>query len=231
MVQKAKREAAIKLRLKGKSYGEILKALSIPSKGTLSFWFRDVKLPPDAKRRLKKNIEIAYKQGLFAFNKKRTNQIDKQNKFIVSDSAKSIKPISDYELGLIGSMLYWGEGTIYQGRYRYPRLSFSNSNPEIIKVYALFLRRILKVSDKNIKPGIHIHPNIKESEARRFWAKIIDLPEASFYIVEQISRASKLKRGKKFLPYGTLHVAANPSRQLFYQVRGYINGVVRQLGI
>ncbi|MCX6702338.1 MAG: hypothetical protein NTW60_00480 [Candidatus Wolfebacteria bacterium] len=231
MVQKTKKEKAIKLRLEGKSYGEILKLLKIPSKGTLSFWFKDIKLSIEAKERLKKNVEIAYKRGLFAFNKKRTARIDKENKLILSNSIKSIKPISDYELLLIGSMLYWGEGTIRHGRYKYPYLSFSNSNPEIIKTYALFLRRILGAQNERIKGNIHIHDNIKEGAVRKFWAGTTKLPESNFYITRQISRASKFKRDKKFLPYGTLEIKVSPERQLFYQVRGYIDGVVKRLAI
>lgn len=228
MVQKTKREEAIKLRLQGKSYGEILKALNIPSKGTLSFWFKDLKLPAEAKKRLRKNILIAREQGLFAFNRRRTQSILKENKSIISQSINLIKPISGYELLLIGAALYWGEGTIHHGRYRYPRLSFSNSNPEIVKTYMLFIRKVLKIKEGQIKAGIHIHPNIKEKTARKFWAKITGLPEFKFYIFRQISRSSKLKRGKKFLPYGTIQIIVS-QRQLFYQVRGYIDGIIKQL--
>jgi len=229
MVQKIKKEDAIKLRLQGRSYGEILKALDIPSKGTLSFWFKDLKLPPKAKKRLRKNILIAHKQGLFAFNKRRTKQINEENNSILSRSIKLIKPVSNYDLLLIGSMLYWGEGTIHHGRYRYPYLAFSNSNPEIIQVYMLFLRKILKAKDGQIKGSIHIHPNIEEKTARKFWSKITGLPESKFYIIRQISRSSKLRRDKKFLPYGTVQIILSPGRQLFYQVRGYINGIIKQL--
>lgn len=229
MVQKNKKEKAIKLRLQGKSYGEILKTLGISSKGTLSFWFKDLKLSLKAKRRLRKNILIARERGLFAFNKRRTKQINDENNQILSQSIKIIKPISDYELLLIGSMLYWGEGTIHHGRYRYPYLSFSNSNPEIIQVYMLFLRKILKAKNERIKGGIQIHPNIKEKTAREFWSKITGLSESKFYITKQISRLSNFKRHKKFLPYGTIQIKISPERQLFYQVKGFINGIVKQL--
>lgn len=69
VVQSSKKVAAIKLRIQGKSYGEILKILDIPSKGTLSEWFRDIKLSASAKSRLQNNIDIARERGLFRFNK------------------------------------------------------------------------------------------------------------------------------------------------------------------
>lgn len=229
MVQKQKKEAAIKLRLRGKSYGEILKALDLSSKGTLSVWFKELNLPPAAKKLLGGKILIARKRNLFAFNKNRTNKIINENKRILSDAQKEIKGLSDYELKLVGAMLYWGEGTIHHGRYRYPRLSFANSNHEIIKVYLLFLKRILKVKNEQMSIGIHIHPNIKKEAAKQFWSKIMGLPESKFYIVEQISAASKFKRDKKFLPYGTLHISVSPGRQSFYRVKGYIDGIAKQL--
>lgn len=230
MVQKTKKEAAIKLRIEGKSYGEILKTLDISSKGTLSFWFKELKLPPEAKERLKKNILIARERGLFAFNRRRTKQINEENNLILSQAIKSIKPVLGYELLLIGSMLYWGEGTIHHGRYRYPYLAFSNSNPQIIQVYMLFLRKILGTKEERIKASIHIHPNIKEKTARKFWAKITGIPKSKFYITRQISRSSKFKRGKKFLPYGTIQIIVG-RRQLFYRVQGYIDGIIRQLAV
>lgn len=229
MVQKQKKEAAFRLRLQGKSYGEILKTLDLRSKGTLSIWFKDLKLSPEAKKLLRKKMLVARERNLFAFNKKRTESIIAENETILSQAQKEISHISDYDLKLIGAMLYWGEGTIHHGRYRYPNLSFTNSNHQIIKVYLLFLKRILKIGDSQISAGIYIHPNIEEKKARKFWSEIVGLPESRFFIVEQISAASKFKRDKKFLPYGTLHIKVSPGRQRFYQVQGYINGVVRML--
>jgi hypothetical protein len=100
-----------------------------------------------------------------------------------------------YELLLIGAALYWGERTIHHGRYRYPHLSFSNSNPEIVKTYMLFIRKVLKIKESQIKAGVHIHPNIKEKTARKFWSRTTELPELNFYIFRQVSRSSKLKQG------------------------------------
>src|SRR3989344_1197176 len=229
MVQKQKKQSAFQLRLQGKSYGEILKILGLPSKGTLSVWFKDLKLPPESKRLLRSKMLIARRQNLLRFNRDRTAKIINENKSISDASAAEIGKISDYELKLIGSMLYWGEGTIHHGRHRYPHLAFSNSNAQIIQVYMLFLRKILKIREERIRAGIHIHPNIKEKAAREFWSQITGVPESKFYIIRQISRLSKFKRSKKFLPYGTIQIRVSPERQLFYQVKGYIDGIAKQL--
>lgn len=228
MVQKYKKEEAIKLRFQGKSYGEILKILDLPSKGTLSAWFKELKLSPEAKKILRGKMFIARKRNLLRFNEERTKKIINENKSIFSNAGKEIKKLSDYELKLVGAMLYWGEGTIHHGRYRYPRLSFSNSNPEMVKIYLSFLRKILKVENDKILVGIHIHPNISENRARKFWQEITGLSGSKFYIFRQISRSSGLKRDKKFLPCGTIQITVT-RRQLFYQVQGYINGIVKQL--
>lgn len=228
MVQNPKKKEAIRLRLDGKSYGEIIKKLDLSSKGILSFWFKGLKLPPETRKRLKKNMLLARDRGLLAFNQNRSRKIKEENDSIFSQATDSINTISDKELLLIGSALYWGEGTINHGRYNYPYLSFSNSNPKMTQVYIAFLKRILKVKEEKIHGGIQIHPNIKEKPARKFWSKVTGIPEKKFHITRQISRASKFKRDKKFLPYGTVKIVV-ARRQLFYQVQGYINGIAKQL--
>ena len=92
--EEVRRRASIKLRLQGKSYGEIMKSLNISSKGTLSYWFRNLKLSPQAKRRLSRRMELAKQRGLLSFNKKRTENIIYENKRLFYEAEKSILKIS-----------------------------------------------------------------------------------------------------------------------------------------
>src|ERR1043166_7559731 len=111
-VQSSKKDSAIKLRLQGKSYGEILKILKIPSKGTLSVWFRNVKISQTAKKRLQNNIDLARKRGLFKFNENRTEKVKLENDASFKEAFNKIEKISLNDLALIGAALYWAEGTM-----------------------------------------------------------------------------------------------------------------------
>lgn len=161
-----KRAKAIRLRIQGKSYGEIQKILNIKSKGTLSYWFKDIKLSTTAKRKLQRNIDTARKRGLFKFNKKRTQRVEKENDVEYKSGMGTIHKLSEYELLLIGAALYWGEGTKVQGSGSY-QVELSNSDPDLIAIFMRFLREILKVPDKMIRGRIQIHPNVSENNAKK----------------------------------------------------------------
>lgn len=228
MVQKHKKEKAFAMRLEGKSYGEIMKALDLPSKGTLSGWFRKIKLTPEARRKLRKNTLIAWKQKFFKFNKERTERINSENKMITSEAAKSVPKLSRRDLLLIGSALYWGEGTTREYKYnQMHRIAFSNSNPDMIRIFMKYLREVLNVNDQKIHPEIQLHPNIGENKAKAFWSNITNLPQSKFYTYRPVNKSSKFIRPKHFLPYGTLNLRVY-KRQLFYRVRGYIQGIINQ---
>lgn len=220
-----KKAQAIKLRSQGKSYNEIRRLLDLPSKGTLSVWFKDIKLSRSAKERLKSKIKVARQRGLFAFNSRRSKNVAKENDKIFKESNKFIHRITDRDLLITGIALYWGEG--YKSG-KHPKLSFTNSDPQMIIVFMRFIRRILKISDERIRTHIHIHPNLKIKEAVRFWADLTSLKQENFMIVKQVSSASSGVRPKNILPYGTLDIRVN-SRQVYFKMMGLINGLFEQI--
>lgn len=222
MSLKYKKQKAIELRQKGFSYGQILKELGLSSKGTLSNWFKNLSLSKRAKTKLRKNYEIATKQGLNEFNKKRSHDILNENTEVLEKGKREVNISSHKDLVILGAALYWGEGTKYIGKN--PSLIFTNSDPDMIKVYMRFLREALCLNESLIKAGIHLHPYINEKRARYYWAKISGLPRDLFYIVNVVSSASKGKRSPKKLPYGMVVIKVN-RRQIFYRVKGMIEGL------
>lgn len=105
------KEKAITLRKQGKSYGDILKTLGLKSKGTLSLWFKNLILSAETKKLLEKNTKLAYERNLFEANDKRKIRIQEENVLAYRDGLNYITSISHRELALIGSALYWGEGS------------------------------------------------------------------------------------------------------------------------
>lgn len=223
-IQAYKKERAIALRFQGKSYNEIRRILKISSKGTLSCWFRDLKLPVLAQKRLAQKILFAKKRGLFKFNKERTESILKENKEIQTESLKEISQLSKRELLLVGVALYWGEGTKINKNKRSAGVCLSNSDSSLIRLFLRFIREILMVNENKIRAGIQIHENIDALKTKRYWANITKLPIDRFYITKQISSASRFRRPKKFLPYGTAIIKVN-NRRLAYRIKGYITGL------
>jgi hypothetical protein len=223
-----KKEKAILLRSRGKSYGEIMKILGILSKGTLNYWFRDLKLNDIAKKRLKRITDQTKKKNLIGFNKRRTKAILKENKSIYKESERLIGRLSKRELLLIGVSLYWGEGVNKALVKGYQLVTFVNSDPNMVIVFIKFLREILCVEDNKIKPGIIIHPNVDANDAVIFWSHLTGLPKEQFWVSVAVSKASKHKRPSHSLVYGTIHLRVN-NRRLFCMIRGYISGISKNI--
>lgn len=226
-VYKEEKTLAIALRHKGKSYREIQKTVGVRSRSTLTEWFRDLELSPaiqkivdERKARTEKNVLI--------WSKARSERIKKENPIIIADSIKEVGAISPRELMFIGAGLYWGEGSLRANKHGYHELKFSNSSPEVIKVFMYFARTILKIKEDGFRPYIHIYPNLKAEDAIAFWSNVMNLPKEIFCAYNLVSGASKGKRPFNFLPYGTLQIRIN-GRQNFYKIRGYIDGIIKQI--
>ncbi|TSC69390.1 MAG: Uncharacterized protein G01um101466_51 [Parcubacteria group bacterium Gr01-1014_66] len=99
---------ALQLSLNGSSYGEIKNFLGIP-KSTQSYWFKDLELPAEAKKLLKKKQGNGLK-ALALFNNHRTKAIQKENEETRMAYEMRIVTLCDRELMLIGASLYWAEG-------------------------------------------------------------------------------------------------------------------------
>ena len=123
---------AIALRKNGESYNNIRKILDLKSKGTLSHWFKDLKLPKKSLELLEKNNKLAHERGLFTANRNRKIKINDENQKACLEGQSSIQSISKKELLLIGTALYWGEGT--KSEKNAISLGFSNSDPQIVSV-------------------------------------------------------------------------------------------------
>ncbi len=212
----------VQLRREGKSYREIASALDV-SKSSVSDWCKGLELPLLAQKIINKKIK--QNKSVFKFyNKRKHCIVQAENKKIRKESAGQIFPLSEYELLLIRTALYWAEGYKRQDQISSPRVGFVNSDPDMIKVFLCFLKKVLRVPNEKIKVSIRIHPNVSKESAINFWSKITAIPKDRFGITDQISSASQRKRPKNLLPYGTLDVRVN-SRQNFYKIKGWIEGL------
>ncbi|TAN33573.1 hypothetical protein EPN28_02045 [Patescibacteria group bacterium] len=223
-MRKLKKQQAILLRRQGKSYNEIRKILDLPSKGTLSVWFKDMALSPEAKKRLARNVNLARKRGLFRFNRERTKLCQAENKRLRKEAQKVIRKLTPRELLLTCVALYWGEG--YKS-HNQPKLSLTNTEPELIALFMRFIREILRIPDERIRTHIHIHPNVNIQRAIKFWSQVTRLPMENFRVIMAASRASLGKRPVNSLPYGTLDVRVH-ARQTFFTMMGYIDSLKKE---
>ncbi|HCM45649.1 MAG: hypothetical protein A3I32_02135 [Candidatus Yanofskybacteria bacterium RIFCSPLOWO2_02_FULL_45_10] len=228
MVIRKDYQAALDLRLQGKTYGEIRNIFGIP-KSTLSDWFSKLTVSNKVKKILQAKQRGGYLK-LVEFNKIRTLGIKEENESIRSDYKSRIGKLNNRELSILGAALYWGEGyknfTLRRGNY--PYICFGNSDPEMIVIFISFLEKIIGVPRDRMRGQVMIYPNLNPEKSVSYWQKVTKIPKKFFRYQVALSRASQGKRPKHLLPYGTLQVRVS-RRQDFFKVRGLMDGIIKTI--
>lgn len=224
MISKFKeKQEAIILRKKGLSYSEILKEIQV-SKSTLSLWLRLVGLSKRQKQRLTIKKMAAMERGWLARREKRI----KTTSEIKENAKNDIGIISERELWLIGIALYWAEGT-KQKDYNFGQgVSFSNSDPLMIRLFLKWLLNI-GVDKSELKPEIYTHDSHKEriGEIIKYWSKITDFESDVFTrIYFKRNKQNTLRRniGKKY--FGLLRIVVSKSTNINRKISGWIEGII-----
>ena len=214
---------AIDLRKQKKTYREISQILGIP-KSTLSSWFKRIPWSRKLKDRLSYKNSISQKDRLAYYSRLRAEEAQRRRNLILEKARKEIKNLSLEDLKLIGAALYWAEGR----KNNKWCLLFVNSDPAMITLMMKFFREVCRIPEGKLSMKIQIHPNISENRAKKFWAEIVGIASKKFTkTLYQVSRASKGKRNKKSLPYGTCRITISDTR-LTNQVYGWIQGLAGQ---
>ena len=91
---------------------------------------------------------------------------------VIDTESSRVGKLSARELLLIGSVAYWAEGTKSKAWRTQDRLTFINSDPEMIKLYLAWLRQ-LGVTNDRIKYRVSIHDEADVDGAVRYWADVV----------------------------------------------------------
>jgi hypothetical protein len=114
----------------------------------------------------------------------------------------------DKELKIIGAMLYACEGTKARRDYRTKdkyicSIELTNSDPKIIKIFSVFLKRIIHADWTRVRGQIFLYPDLNGPELVSHWSKISNIPTGQF----QQNILLKAKNGKfKANPLGTFKI-------------------------
>ena len=227
------RQIAFKLRLSGKSYGEINKALGIP-KSTMAGWFSGLVLSKDLRNKIEVRAHKKSIEGLIKRNKEQTKIALRRAFGIKKHAAGEIGELSSRDIFVIGVALYWAEGykksIVRNGReVTHHPVSLTNSDPNIVGIFLKFLREHCRVPNNKIKAGLRIFQHQNENELIRYWHKKTGIIQDNFNKTYQgISKSSLGKRPFNRLPYGIIQVVVADT-PLFHKIMGYIEGIKKIL--
>lgn len=172
----AKKEAAIKLRKKGKSIRDIENILGV-ARSTLSGWLRDVKLSEKHKKQLHERWLAALGQARVkaaevhkAERMERIAQVKKEAEEFVSRLKLNRK------LGeVIFSIFYLAEGTKTEGSVR-----IANSDPVVLLAFVKLIRYLYPIDETKFRCCLHLRADQKETQFKKYWSEILNIPPQQF---------------------------------------------------
>ncbi|MDP2736383.1 MAG: hypothetical protein Q8O59_01200 [bacterium] len=183
MIKKDKFFRASKLRKFGYSLREISEKLKI-SKSTASLWMREQKISDSGKKRLE-NLSIKGREkSKIILQKKRINRIEKIEKECTVLSEKTSFRKDDLKLML--ALLYWCEGGKTDRR-----VTFINSDHNLIKSFLKLLRKSFIINENKLKALLHLHEYHNRKEMLEYWTNITGIKP------ENISVYNKKNSGKR----------------------------------
>lgn len=120
-------------------------------------------------------------------------------------------------------MLYWAEGSKTRNAAQ-----MSNSDPDVLRFFAAFLRRYFDVPDAKFRVACNLFADHleRQREVEQFWLDVLEVPRSCLTksIVNVYSRHSKRKR-LNMLPYGTCRLTVCST-----QIVQHIYGAIQEYG-
>jgi len=147
---------------------------------------------------------------------KEANKISFENKPL-SFSLRKHLSAEDERLKMAGVFLYWAEGAKVNGRNC--GVDFANSNPEMIKVFVKFLRRICGIDEKRLRLFLYCYSDQDIENIKNYWYSLTNIPKNQFsrpYVKKDFlpEKSGKMK-------YGLVHIRY-ADKKLLYQIDNWI---------
>lgn len=214
------------MRKRGFSYSEILKKVPV-AKSTLSLWLKSVNLSREQKQRLTQKKLDAMKRGWIKVHQ---NRVEK-TKIIRESAIADVGRISKKDLWLIGSVLYWAEGTKEKKHSVSQQVSFNNSDPLMIRIFLKWLKESVGIKLEEIGYEIYIHENSKNNVANviDYWENIVEAKINKTYFKK--NKLSKYRKNTGIDYFGLLRVNVKKSADLNRKIAGWIEGICKNCGV
>jgi len=211
-----KRQQAIALRKKGKSYREISKKIGV-AKSSLSLWLKHIKLSEKHRQRLYTKQIAILSRGTPSQIERRKREVDEIVKGAEAEVAKDTAHSAT--IRLMGAAMYWAEGS------KTKSFQFTNSDPRFILFMVRWVESSFHIKPTQLKAWLNIYPQQNEKAIIKFWSDLTGVPPKNFgkTYVKPLSSGYK----KNNLYYGTIKIHVPKGTDIRYRVYGWINAMLR----
>lgn len=215
------RARARTLRLQGLDYEEIVAQLGV-SKSSVSLWVRDLPRPPRvAPEECAKRAAERMRRYWTAERPARAARRAAAS----AAAAASIRGLTDREILITGAIAYQCEGAKNKPHRRSDRVTFVNSDPELISFFLLFLDTA-GVSRSLLAFQLQIHETADVESAVRFWLTLTEARPEQFskiFLKHHNPATTRKNTGDGY--HGCLRVDVRRSCELYRKIQGWASAV------
>jgi hypothetical protein len=190
------------------------------SKSSISLWVRD--LP-------KVDHRTPQEQGRDAAAKRWAHEgplREAARQRTIDEARTAIGPLTDRELFIAGTALYWAEGSKSKPYRRDETATFINSDPGVIHVYLAWLK-LLGIPLDRLRFRVMIHESADVPGAERYWAALVGIERERLQKTTLKKHNPKTVRKNTGEAYrGCLIVRVSASCDLYRRIEGSWYGIV-----
>ena len=218
-------QEAVHLRRQGVSYEAIRARLGI-AKSTLWRWLKADGLVETQPQRLTELKRQAQRKGAATVRA----QYLSRARAVKAEARRELGNCSPRDLFMIGTALYWAEGTKQKPHNIAQRVVFTNSDPAMLRVFLRWLRDICHVPNELLTFELCIHTSGDIEAAKRFWSAILQVPSERFRIRLKRHRRASSRRNVGARYVGLVRITVQRSAQLNRRIAGWIEGLCQLTG-
>jgi hypothetical protein len=168
----AERERARELRAQAWTINEIVAELGV-SNSSVSVWVRDVEFD-EATRAARAGANRNRGARARRPHRQRVAKLA-QIERLMAEGRERIGQLSDRDLLIAGAALYAGEGGKTDGE-----IAFANSDPRMIAVFCMWLRRLFDIDESRLRLRLYLHQGLDLEHALAFWSDLTGIPPSQF---------------------------------------------------
>lgn len=202
----------------GLALNEISRRLGV-AKSSVSNWVRNINLTNEQIQKLNEQNPL-YNRAIDGGKAKSKYYRDLRKSYQQKGREKAKEKTW---LHTTGCMLYWAEGS--KGS---TSVIFSNSDPEMMKLFLRFLQEEMLVNKNEIALSVNVHLNneLTLEQIEEYWIKELGLP-AECLRKSTVSKLPRMSSGKKKnkLPYGVARICV-----CSVEILQHIFGAIQQYG-
>jgi hypothetical protein len=226
--KRLEREQAVDLRKMGLSYSEIRAKVPV-SQASLSLWLRGIELEACHQAKLAKKKEAGQRQAAEKVHQLKLARIKRTLSLAEFEANQLLN--SKELLWVIGTVLYWAEGTKIKEWKSWERTTFTNMDPSMIRIVREWLVRYCSLTRDDFVYALYIHPDADVTAAQGYWAYSLGISDKRLHTYYKRHNPSPHRKHVGRTYYGTMRMSVRRSTLLTHRIMGWIRAVVTHCGV